>query len=144
MIGQKFKHRSSLCVNPVKQVSARCGQHGPSAFQPRLVLFEHRNAVGKPADFNQFTLDFSQLVTNLAQRPVDLVKHLKQTHTGFAPLIRAARYRACATRNWGCALLLKVSRYRAHASRALALRVKLAPRIEENSRRLTWFRSPCG
>src|SRR5437867_10729341 len=83
MFGQKFKHRSSLCVNSVKQVPAHRGQHGPSAFQPRLVLFEHRNAVGKPADFDQFTLDFSQLVTNLAQRPVDLVKHVKQTHNGF-------------------------------------------------------------
>jgi len=64
----------------VKQVTARGGQHGPTAFQPRLTLFEHRNAVGQPADFDQFTLNFSDLVTKLAKRSVNLVQHLKQVH----------------------------------------------------------------
>ena len=106
----------------MKRVTARGGQHGPTAFQPRLTLFEHRNAVRQPADFDQFTLDFSQLVTNLAQRPVDLVKHVKQTHTCFAPLIEAARY------------------YLMFRAIALTLRARLRYAVigaAENSRRLS-------
>src|SRR5438093_12959837 len=38
------------------------------------------DAVGQPADFDQFTLNFSDLVTKLAKRSVNLVQHFKQVH----------------------------------------------------------------
>jgi len=68
----------------VKQVAACGGQHGPTAFQPRLTLFEHRNAVRQPADFDQFTLNFSDLVTKFPEGSVNLIQDLKQVHIVFS------------------------------------------------------------